>query len=86
MYCPKWVDSHFLFVHIGFFLNMKKLPKISSEIDEKSIHKVIVKNYSDIAPFFFSFMSNWLIRSYQRYNDVDKFIIIIYLIHQNLIV
>ena len=65
---------------------MKKLPKISSEIDEKSIHKVIVKNYSDIAPFFFSFMSNWLIRSYQRYNDVDKFIIIIYLIHQNLIV
>ena len=30
-------------------------------------------------------MSNWLIRAYKRYNDIDKFIIIIYLIHKNLI-
>jgi hypothetical protein len=30
-------------------------------------------------------MSNWLIRAYKRYNDIDKFLIIIYLIHQNLI-
>jgi DNA-binding Lrp family transcriptional regulator len=30
-------------------------------------------------------MSNWLIRAYKRYNDIDKFLIIIYLIHKNLI-
>jgi DNA-binding Lrp family transcriptional regulator len=29
-------------------------------------------------------VSNWLIRAYKRYNDIDKFLIIIYLIHQNL--
>jgi DNA-binding Lrp family transcriptional regulator len=38
-----------------------------------------------LAPFFYSFVSNWLIRAYKRYNDIDKFIIVIYLIHQNLV-
>ena len=65
---------------------MKILPKISSQINEKLIHKVIKKNYAEIGPFFYSLISNWLIRSYQRYNDIDKFVIIIYLIHQNLII
>ena len=64
---------------------MKSLPSITSEIDEKIIYKVIDKNFSLLAPFFYSFVSNWLIRAYKRYNDIDKFIIVIYLIHQNLI-
>ena len=64
---------------------MKSLPSITSEIDEKIIYRVIDKNFSLLAPFFYSFVSNWLIRAYKRYNDIDKFIIAIYLIHQNLI-
>ena len=63
---------------------MKSLPSITSEIDEKIIYRVIDKNFSLLAPFFYSFVSNWLIRSYGRYNDIDKFVIIIYLIHNNL--
>ena len=64
---------------------MKALPSITSEIDEKIIYKVIDKNFSLLAPFFYSFVSNWLIRAYKRYNDIDKFLIIIYLIHKNLV-
>ena len=65
---------------------MKSLPSITSQIDEKIIYnKVIDKNFSLLAPFFYSFVSNWLIRAYKRYNDIDKFIIVIYLIHQNLV-
>ena len=64
---------------------MKSLPSITSEIDEKIIYRVIDKNFSLLAPFFYSFVSNWLIRAYKRYNDIDKFIIVIYLIHQNLV-
>ena len=64
---------------------MKALPSITAQIDEKIIYKVIDKNFSLLAPFFYSFISNWLIRAYQRYNDIDKFLIIIYLIHQNLV-
>ena len=63
---------------------MKALPHISSQIDEKLIFKVIKENYAHIAPSFYSFINNWLIRAYQRYNQIDKFIIIIYLIHNNL--
>ncbi|MDA8608403.1 MarR family transcriptional regulator [Candidatus Pelagibacter bacterium] len=64
---------------------MKSLPSISSQIDEKIINKVIQKKFALLSSYFFYFMSNWLIRAYKRYNDVDKFLIIIYLIHKNLI-
>ena len=65
---------------------MKSLPSITSQIDERIIYnKIIDKNFSLLAPFFYSFVSNWLIRAYKRYNDIDKFLIIIYLIHQNLV-
>jgi len=64
---------------------MKALPNITAQIDEKIIYKVIDKNFSLLAPFFYSFISNWLVRAYERYNDIDKFLIIIYLIHKNLV-
>ena len=64
---------------------MKSLPSISSQIDEKIINKVIQKKFALLSSYFFYFMSNWLIRAYKRYNDIDKFLIIIYLIHKNLI-
>ena len=64
---------------------MKFLPNINNQIDEKKIHKVIKDNYGEIFPFFFSFISNWLIRAYKYYKDIDKFLIIIYLIHKQLI-
>ena len=63
---------------------MITLPHISSQIDEKLIFKIIKQNYAHIAPSFYSFISNWLIRAYQRYDNIDKFLIIIYLIHNNL--
>ena len=64
---------------------MKTLPAISTQIDEKIINKVIQKKFALLSSYFFYFMSNWLIRAYKRYNDIDKFLIIIYLIHKNLI-
>jgi hypothetical protein len=64
---------------------MKSLPPISAQIDEKIINKIIQKKFALLSSYYYSFMSNWLIRAYKRYNDIDKFIIIIYLIHKNLI-
>jgi len=64
---------------------MKSLPAISTQIDEKIINKVIQKKFALLSSYYFYFMSNWLIRAYKRYNDIDKFLIIIYLIHKNLI-
>ena len=64
---------------------MKKLPSISSQIDEKVIYKIIQKNFSKLAPFYYNLVNNWLIRAYSHYADIDKFIIIIYLINKDLI-
>ena len=64
---------------------MKKLPSISNEIDEDIIFKVINKNFSKIAPYWFELISSWLIRSYNVFGDIDKFIILVYLINKDLI-
>ena len=64
---------------------MKYLPSILEQIDEKEIHKVIQDNFSILAPSFFTLTSNWFIRAYEHFKDIDKFIIIIYLINQYLI-
>ncbi len=64
---------------------MKNLPSISAQIDEKLIHQVIKNNYALLAPSFFTLTSNWFIRAYDHFKDIDKFVIIIYLINKDLI-
>ena len=64
---------------------MNTLPSISAHIDEKIINKVIQDNFALLAPSFFTLTSNWFVRAYNYYKDIDKFVIIIYLIHQDLI-
>jgi len=64
---------------------MNTLPSISAQINEDKIHKVIQENFASVAPSFFTLTSNWFIRAYDHYKDIDKFVIIIYLIHQDLI-
>ena len=64
---------------------MKQLPSISNQIDEDKIFKIINKNFSKIAPYWFQLISSWLIRSYNVFQDIDKFIILIYFINKDLI-
>ena len=64
---------------------MKQLPSISNQIDEDKIFKIISKNFSKIAPYWFKLVSSWLIRSYNVFQDIDKFIILIYFINKDLI-
>jgi len=64
---------------------MNALPSISEHIDEKIINKVIKDNFAALAPYYFNLTSNWFVRAYNHWKDIDKFVIIIYLIHQDLI-
>ena len=64
---------------------MNTLPSISAHINEKVINKVIQENFAALAPSYFTLTSNWFVRAYDHYKDIDKFIIIIYLININLI-
>ena len=53
--------------------------------DDKGLPPQFKKNFSKIAPFWYLLFSNWLIRAYKNYNDIDKFLIFIYLINKNFI-
>jgi len=64
---------------------MKSIPKLSNKIEEGNIFEVINKNFSKLAPAYYTLVTNWLIRSYSEYNNIDKFIILIYLINKELI-
>ena len=64
---------------------MNTLPSISEHIDEKIINKVIQDNFAALAPCYFTLTSNWFVRAYDHWKDIDKFVIIIYLIHQDLV-
>ena len=70
---------------MGFFKSMNKLPSISSHINRDEINKVIQDNFAALAPVYFTLTSNWFVRAYDHWKDIDKFVIIIYLIHQDLI-
>ena len=64
---------------------MNALPSISSQIDEDKIFKIINKNFSKLAPFYYQLITSWLIRSYNVFQDIDKFVILIYFINKDLI-
>ena len=64
---------------------MKTLPNISAQIDEYKISKIIDKNFSKLAPFFYPFITNWLTRAYSVYGNIDKYLITIYLINRQFI-
>ena len=64
---------------------MKPLPSISSQIDKNKISKIIDKNFSKLAPFFYPFITNWLTRAYGVYGDIDKYLIAIYLVNRQFI-
>ena len=65
---------------------MAIIPSVSAQIDEQEIFKVISNNFSKLAPAYYYMISNWLIRAYNVHKDIDKYIIIIYLVNKDLIV
>jgi predicted transcriptional regulator len=64
---------------------MKAIPSISSQINKKIIFKVIDKHFSRLAPHYYKWINSWLIGAYKCFGDIDKYIILIYIINKNFI-
>ncbi len=64
---------------------MNDIPSISSQIDENKIFKIINNNFSKLAPNYYTIISNWLVRAYNVFSDIDKYIIVVYLINKDFI-
>ena len=64
---------------------MNSVPSVSSQIDEKIIFKVIDKNFSRLAPHYYKLINNWMVGAYQSFGNIDKYIILIYIINKDFI-
>ena len=64
---------------------MTVVPSISSQIDERKIFDIIKKNFNKLSPAYFNLISNWLIRAYNVFGDIDKYLIVVYLINKDFI-
>ena len=64
---------------------MNNIPRISAQLNENKIFKIINKNFSKLAPSYYKMLSNWFIRAYGVYGDIDKYIILIYLVNKDFI-
>jgi len=64
---------------------MNTIPSISSQIDEKIIFKVIDKHFSRLAPHYYKWINTWMIGAYENFEDIDKYIILIYIINKDFI-
>ena len=60
---------------------MEKLPSISSEINKDEVNKFIFNNFNSISPYFYKLISEWMSDAYKIFKDLDKFLILIYLIN-----
>ena len=60
---------------------MEKLPSISSEINKLEVNKFIFNNFNSISPYFYKLISEWMSDAYKIFKDLDKFLILIYLIN-----
>ena len=65
---------------------MTSIPSVTAQIDQREIFNVISNNFSKLAPAYYYLISNWLTRAYSVHKDIDKYIIVIYLINKDLIV
>ena len=64
---------------------MQQFPSILKQIDNKKIFEIINKNFSSLAPSYYTLITNWFIDAYKVYKGIDKFIILIYLINKDFI-
>ena len=59
--------------------------KIKNQTNEEQIFKIINENFSQLAPSYYTLITNWFINSYKNFKGIDKYIILIYLINKDLI-
>ncbi len=64
---------------------MNEVPSISKEIDNKLINRILLKNFNSVSPYFYKLIVEWMSDAYKTFNDLDKFLILIYLINTDFI-
>ena len=62
----------------------KQIFKISDQITIEEIEKIYSKNFEKIIYEFLNLENEWIFNAYNEYKDIEKYLILIYLIHKTL--
>jgi len=62
---------------------MTTLPRISDALDEKKVTSTINKKFNNFVPFFYKFVSEWIINAYSNFKDIEMYMILIYLVNND---
>ena len=57
--------------------------KIINKFDQTNIQKLITENFENLAPTYYRLLSEWMNSSYEVFNDIEKYRIILYLINKD---
>ncbi len=49
---------------------MKKLPKLSSELNSEITNNVLKKNFNILSPYFYKLITDWEIRAYKPFHVI----------------
>ena len=53
------------------------------DFNKKYIQKIIEENFEKLAPTYYRLLSEWMNSSYEVFNDIDKYRIVLYLINKD---
>ena len=59
------------------------MTKILNNLIKKNIQKLITGNFEKLAPTYYRLISEWMNSSYEVFNDIDKYRLILYLINKD---
>ena len=62
---------------------MKSIPSITAELNRELVYKILIKNFNSLSPHIFKLTGEWLIGAYGVFKDINKYLILIYLINKD---
>ena len=68
---------------IDFKNKIKQAPE-DEFISKSEVHSILSKNFGRISSTWFKFISNWNYNAYKTFHDMDKYLILVYLVQKSL--
>ena len=62
---------------------MKQIPSVYSELN--LVERIIDKNFNKLSPLLYKLLVDWFIGAFSNFKDIEKYLILIYLINTDLI-
>ena len=63
---------------------MKPNKNLHHCLEKNYVKDIVEKNFSLVSPYFYKFVNEWMIDAYKTFNDLDKYLILIFILDDDL--